>query len=70
MKSILDPVAGPGSLCRSQNIIHSAESPRTEATQPKTTVPIPLGPHCEPCWELSEVMVDEEALRVGDGSGV
>ena len=44
--------------------------PMIEATQPKTTVPMPLGPHCESCWELREVMGDEEVEKVGDGSWI
>ena len=40
--------------------------PMIEATTPKTTVPMPLGPHCESCGELREV--DEGVEKVGDGS--
>lgn len=60
----------PGSLCLSQNIIHSVRIPRIEATQPKITVPIPLGPHCEPCWGLSEVIVGARVFTVDAGSEV
>ena len=63
-------MARPGSLCLSQNIIHSARIPRIEATHPKTIVPIPLGPHCELCWALSEVIVDGGVFKVDDGSGI
>lgn len=54
----------------SQNVIQSARIPRIEATQPKTTVPISLGPHREPCWKLSEALLYEEPLKVDDDSGV
>ena len=40
--------------------------PMIEATTPKTTVPMPLGPHCESCGKLREVMGDVEVLMVGD----
>lgn len=48
-RELPDLVAWPGCLCPSQNIIHSERIPRTEATQPKTTVPISLGLHRDPC---------------------
>ena len=41
-----------------------------EATQPKTMVPMPLGPHCESCGELREAVGDEEVEKVGDGSWI
>ncbi len=60
----------PESFCLSQNIIHSVRIPRIEATQPKTTVPISLGPQREPCWKPREIMVDDEAFDVVDDSRV
>lgn len=70
LKSIPDLMARPVPPFLSQNIIHSARIPRIEATHPKTIVPIPLGPHCELCWALSEVIVGGRVFKVDDGSGI
>ncbi len=57
-------------LFQSQYVTQSVSIPRTEATQPKTIVPISLGPQFEPTWRLSDVMGSEESLQLDKISGV
>ena len=68
-RAIPDFVALLHCLLPSQNVIQSAETPRTEATQPNTIVPISLGPQREHCWRPSDDIGTEVPLIVNSISG-